>query len=154
MNREKKYPDTRSFHYHNQNPRKRITGDCVFRAFSQALDQDYNATVMEMATLMTQTGYALNDTKGEDAYLKKKGWVKHAQPRKPDGKKYTGVEFCEALNNGSVMAHNGAVIAHIGGHHAVCIKRESSNHWRVQDIWDSTGGCIGNYWTNNTIKED
>ena len=133
MTREEKYKDTPSFHYHNQNPKGRITGDCVFRAMSLAMDKPYNECVMEMAELMCETGYALNDSKGEEAYLKKLGWVKMNQPRKANGKKYTGKEF--------VKIFKGTCFAHIGGHHAVCIK-----DGKVWDIWDSTDGSIGNYW--------
>ena len=63
--RMEKYPTTSTFVYNNVNPKNRITGDCVFRAFALAMEQDYNTTVMEMAELMCKTGYALNDSKGE-----------------------------------------------------------------------------------------
>ena len=33
-------------------------------------------------------------------------------------------------------------IAHIGGHHIIAIVDK-----KVNDTWDSTDGCIGNYWT-------
>ena len=135
--RTEKYPETRTFHYYNANPKNRITGDCVFRAFALAMQQDYNKTVMEMAKLMCETGYALNDKKGEERYLKLKGWVKHSQPRKADNTKYTGEEFCKKL-----AKKNQRYIAHIGGHHMVAIV-----DGKVNDIWDSTDGCIGNYWT-------
>jgi hypothetical protein len=137
MNRTTKYPETSTFHYFNANPKNRITGDCVFRAFALAMEQDYNTTVMEMAELMCETGYALNDKKGEERYLAKKGWVKHPQPRKADGTKYTGEEFCKRL-----ALKDQRYIAHIGGHHMVAIV-----NGKVNDIWDSTDGCIGNYWT-------
>ena len=131
--REQKYPDTDTFHFYNANPKGKITGDCTFRAFALALEQDYNQTVMEMAELMCETGYALNDKYGQEEYLKRKGWIKQRQPKKKNGKKYTGAEFCKKFA--------GTCIAHIGGHHIVCIK----DH-KVWDHWNSTGGCIGNYW--------
>lgn len=137
MTKQEKYPETSTFHYYNANPKNRITGDCVFRAFALAMNQDYNKTVMEMAELMCKTGYALNDTKGECKYLESKGWVKHKQPRKPDGTKYTGKEFCKMI-----AKKNERYVAHIGGHHMVAIVGA-----KVNDIWDSTDGCIGNYWT-------
>lgn len=134
---KEKYPETKTFHYYNANPKNRVTGDCVFRAFTLALQQDYNATVMEMAELMCKTGYALNDTKGISKYLELKGWTKHPQPKKPNGTKYTGKEFCEKIAKKNVR-----YIANIGGHHTVAIV-----NGKVNDIWDSTDGCIGNYWT-------
>lgn len=135
--RTEKYPETTTFHYYNANPKNRITGDCVFRAFAFAMEQDYNTTVMEMAELMCKTGYAMNDTKGEEQYLKSKGWIKHPQPKKANGKKYTGAEFCKLIANKNIR-----YIAHIGGNHTVAIV-----NGKVNDIWNSTDGCIGNYWT-------
>ena len=139
--REEKYPNTNTFHYYNANPKNRITGDCVFRAFSFAMSQDYNKTVMEMAELMCNTGYALNDSKGEAKYLELKGWTKHQQPKKSNGTKYTGKEFCEKIAD-----KNKRYIAHIGGHHVVAIV-----NGKVHDTWNSTDGCIGNYWTKEWL---
>ena len=141
MTREKKYPNTNTFTYHNANPKNRITADCAFRAISTALDQDYNTTVIEMAQMMCKTGYALNDNKGEKKYLESKGWIRCPQPKKSDGTKYTGKEFCTKL-----ALPNERYIAHIGGHHMVAIVDK-----HVLDIWDSTDKCIGNYWIK---KED
>lgn len=135
MKRQEKYPDTDTFHFHNENPKNRITGDCTFRAIARATGKPWTEVVMEMAELSVRTGYAINDTKGIEKYMEQIGWVKHPQPRKPDGKKYTGKEFCKAFRPRRAMAH-------IGGHHDVAII-----DGKVNDIWDSTGGCIGNYWT-------
>lgn len=131
--RQQKYPDTDTFHYYNANPKGRLTEDCTFRAISTALNQDYNKTVIEMAEMMCKTGYALNGSKGEELYLASKGWHKHKQPRHSDNTKYTGKEFCREFK--------GTCVAHIGGLHIVCIK-----DGKVYDTWNSTDGCIGNYW--------
>lgn len=125
----------------------------MFRAFTLALDQTYTETVMEMAELMCKTGFAMNDRKGEEKYLEMKGWEKIPQPRHKDGTKYTGKEFCNMLqswldakelhgyeyDDGVIISPR--IIAHIGGHHTVAII-----DGQVCDIWDSTDGCIGNYW--------
>jgi len=131
--REQKYPNTSTFEYYNANPKNRITGDCVFRAICTALEQTWEETVMEMAELSCKNGYALNDTKGIEKYMEYKGWIKMKQPKKNDGSKYTGKEFCKIFK--------GTCVANIGGHHTVCIKNGN-----VYDIWDSTGKCVGNYW--------
>lgn len=65
------------------------------------------------------------------------GWVKHKQPRKPDNTKYTGKEFCRQIAENSVN-----YVANIGGNHTVAII-----NGKVHDTWNSTDGCIGNYWT-------
>ena len=145
--RQEKYPETRTFHYYNANPKNRITTDCVIRAIATALEQDYNETVMELAMMQCKTGYDMSENKCIDLYLQSKGWRKFRQPRKEDRTKYTGKEFCRLLN-GDVRMVGKSVIANIGGHHIVCIKETDGLHglFKVYDIWDSTDGCIGNYW--------
>lgn len=133
------YPETRTFHYCNANPKNRITGDCTFRAVCTALEQTWEQTVMEMAELSCRTGYAINDKKGIERYLKEKGWTKHSQPRKADNTKYTGAEFCTMI-----AKKNKRYICMIGGHHIVAVV-----DGKVNDIWDSTVKTIGNYWTKD-----
>lgn len=128
-----KYPNTSTFVNYNANPKGRITGDCTFRAIATALEQTWEETVMEMAELSCKTGYAINDNKGIAKYMELKGWKKMKQPRKKNNTKYTGNEFCKMFK--------GTCVANIGGHHIVCIK-----NGKVYDTWDSTEGCIGNYW--------
>ena len=132
--RQQKYPDTNTFHFYNANPKGKFTFDCSFRAISTALGIDYNQSVKERYELFIKTGISPTDDKGEDAYLKSKGWIKHKQPRHFDNTKYTGKEFCKEFK--------GTCVAHLGGGHTVCIK-----DGKVWDTWNSTDGCIGNYWT-------
>lgn len=132
--RKVKYPDTDTFKYYNANPKGKITCDCVARAICTALNEPYKYVLMEMIELSIETGYEYTDKKCIEKYLNKKGWVKNKQPRKSDNTKYTGAEF--------VKLFKGTFIANIGGHHIVCIK-----DGKIHDIWDSTDGCIGNYWT-------
>lgn len=49
MTRQQKYPDTNTFHFHNANPKGRITTDCVIRAICVATELPYNQVVMELA---------------------------------------------------------------------------------------------------------
>lgn len=145
MKRQDKYPETNTFHFYNANPKNRITGDCVTRALCTALNVPYNVCVMEQAEIQCKTGYDNATSQGANHYLKGKGWVKNPQPRKPDGTKYTGEEFCLMLNRIKHF-HGKSIVANIGGHHMVCIK-EVNGKFKVHDHWNSTGGCIGNYWT-------
>lgn len=147
MRRQDKYPDTSAFHYHNENPKGRITGDCAFRAIATALEKPWSQVVMEMAETSVRTGYAINDSKGIEKYLIEQGWTKHSQPRKWDNTKYTGKEFCEEIQRSSGSYSyllDQRIIAHLGGNHDVAIVGG-----KVWDIWDSTDGCIGNYWTKD-----
>ena len=143
MKRQDKYPETETFHFHNANPKGRITGDCVTRALCTALEIPYNQCVMEQAEVQCKTGYDNATAQGIEHYLKTKGWVKKNQPRKPDGTKYTGKEWCRYLQEDYawVLGKETRIVANIGGHHTVAIV-----DGKVWDIWDSTDGCIGNYW--------
>ena len=147
MRRQDKYPTTDTFVYHNENPKNRITGDCTFRAIATATGKAWDEVVIEMAKLSCETGYAINDTKGIERYMEQIGWHKWKQPRKPNGKKYTGKEFCKWLNTNPRNVN--AVVAKIGSHHVTCIKRGGvyNSDFKVNDIWDCTDGAIGNYWT-------
>ena len=142
LNRKKKYPDTTTFHWHNANPHGVITGDCVTRAISVALDIDYNIAVMMGAIAQIKTGYDNATAQGIDYIVGECGWVKMKQPRKSNNRKYTGKEFCRAIKKGVFPELQGKrIIANIGGHHTVAIV-----DGKVWDTWDSTDGCIGNYW--------
>ena len=142
--RQEKYPETKTFHFYNANPKNRITGDCVTRALCTALDIPYNQCVMEQAEIQCRTGYDNATAQGINYYLKDKGWAKNAQPRKDDGTKYTGKEWCEKISKDKRFKGK-SIVANIGGHHTVCIK-EIDGRFKVFDHWNSTDGCIGNYW--------
>lgn len=151
MKREEKYPETSTFHYFNANPKKRITGDCRIRAISMACEVPYNQVVMDLAKVQCETGYDQCEKQGIDILMKQYGWVRHKQPRKYDNTKFTGKEFCEHLVDELYIEAKATerIVAHIGGHHIVAII-----NGKVWDIWDSTRGCIGCYWTkDNRAKE-
>ena len=131
--REDKYPNTKTFTFYNANPKGKYTCDCVARAVCTALEEPYENVVMEMVEMAIKTGYEYTDSKCIDKYLQSKGWTKMKQPKKANNTKYTGKDFHKVFK--------GVCVANIGGHHMVCIKGG-----KVYDTWDSTDGCIGNYW--------
>lgn len=138
MRRQDKYPDTKTFHYFNANPHNRITTDCVVRAIATAViwDDSYNEVIRQAAHFWIQTGFdPFDGNLGMGKFLESIGFRKNRQPRKPDGTKYTGKEFCEQIAEGRIVAN-------LGGNHTVAII-----NGRVYDTWDSTDGCIGNYWS-------
>ncbi len=128
--------NTATFTYYNANPKGKKTTDCVIRAICTALDQDYDKTAKELLEFWLKTGYDMSDVKCFGRYLESKGWKKQSQPRKPDNTKFTGKDFARLFK--------GTCVANIGGHHIVCIRDN-----KVLDIWDSTDGCIGNYWVKD-----
>lgn len=147
MKRKEKFPDTEYFRYYNANPKNRITGDCRIRAIANACEVPYNQVVMDLAQIQCETGYDQTCNQGLNILLKKYGWLKMAQPRKSDNTKYMGWEFCKVLQdnidswNYDGIAISDRIIANVGGHHMVAII-----NGRIEDIWDSSWGCVGNYW--------
>lgn len=151
--RKEKYPDTDTFHWHNANTGGKITGDCVLRAISAAMGQSWEETAQGLYEMMLRSHLCMTSKECYGKYLEAQGWQKHAQPRKGDNTKYTGAEFCEWLNE---HGDGEPIIAHIGGHHIVAIApvtpegpeaEYAEPEYKVFDTWNSTRGCIGNYWT-------
>lgn len=153
MKRQERYPDTKTFHFYNANPKGKYTGDCTVRAVATVLGKTWEKVTMELALQAIETGYSVNSTESTDMYLEKHGFKKQRQPRKKNKKKYTAAEFCKVQqkwlfdeNNHGNEWDDGIIIspkiiAHVGGHHIVAII-----DGKVNDIWDSTDGCVGNYW--------
>lgn len=153
MKRQQKYFNTSTFYYHNEKPKNRITGDCVYRAVATATGKPWEEVVRGLAETAIKTGYSPASSECMDKYLASLGWKKHKQPRKDDNTKYRGYEFCKYLEQWSdpyIEGHiEGSVIANIGGHHVVAFVEEDhgwTRQYRCWDIWNSTGKCIGNYW--------
>lgn len=150
MKRQEKYKDTDVFHFHNQNPKGKYTTDCVVRAISLATGIPYNQVVMDLAELQCKTGLDDAEHRLFGKYLKSKGWIQHKQPRKEDDTKVTGREFCTWLSVNK-RKDFGGIVAHIGGHHIVaimptCEGEGINDRFKVCDTWNSTSGCIGQYW--------
>jgi hypothetical protein len=148
--RAKKYPDTDTFHFYTANPKGKMTTDCVIRAITTALRQPYEQTLREMTEMTIKTGYMLNENKGINKYMESKGWVKCKSPRKADGTKYTGNEFCRTLTHPIYSEELDLypkgyelnnLLVNIGGHHTVAIM--SGQIW---DTWNSGNGSIGIVW--------
>lgn len=153
---KEKYETTSTFVWHNSNDHGVITGDCVVRAISTALDLPWGTVMMELFNIALPMGEVFNDRSVYNKFLDKQGYWMNKQPRKADNTKYTGTEFCKYLTAKYPKGEIGTVIAHIGGHHLVCIKPWVSGDgvtckYKVYDTWNSTSGCIGNYWSKKFI---
>ena len=148
MKREQKYPDTKTFHFYNANPKKKYTGDCVYRAVATALGISWEEAVTGLTEQALKTGYSPTSKECMDKFLEAHGFTKCKQPRKANNTKYTGKEFCKELD-GMAMSWD-AVVANLGGNHVACFKRMDNradgSKFKVWDTWNSTDGCVGNYW--------
>lgn len=136
MKHSKKYPNTETFIFDNQNPKGLVqAGDCVIRAIALATKKEWKQVMMELAELSCETGYAPNMTENFNIYLERNGWKKMPMPKHDNGTKYTTKEFCQAHKTGTFVVN-------IAGH-TFCVK-----NGKVHDTWDVSkcSNRIGNYW--------
>ena len=123
------------FENYNANPKKKITGDCVLRAITVGLNQDYWQTLDEMVEITKKTGYYMSYKNGYEAYLKSKGYERQKMPKKLNGKRYTVKEFIEELAN----PKKNYIIKL--ANHLTCVEKCT-----LIDTWDCSRKSVGNYW--------
>ena len=122
---------------YNANPDRKQVGDCVIRAVSAALGQDWETTYAEIAL----EGYQLCDMPSANhvwgAYLRRKGFTRNIIPDEcPDC--YSVADFCRDHPNGTyILSLQGHVVAVIDGDY--------------YDTWDSGSRIPLYYWQR---KED
>lgn len=134
--------ETGTYTYYNNNPKNRITGDCVIRAISLFTGKTYKETLLDLYVMSCETGYMLNDKKCYEKYLSKLGYKKFKQPRKYNNTKYLGSEFCTVTEK-----YNEKILCRIGGHHLTCIV-----NGKFHDIWNPSHKCVNNFWITNQDK--
>lgn len=123
------------FELRNVNPKNKKTGDCVIRALTTATEQPYEVVRDELFELMKKTGYSMNSKQNYEKYLKQKGWVKHKQPRRPEGTKYKVAEIDEFI-----APYERAVIS-IANH------LTATENGKIIDLWDCRRKTILNFYT-------
>lgn len=126
----------------NNNPKGKRTGDCTIRAFTELTNKSIEEIILELTAIYIKTGYFIDDPKCYDKWLKNIGYEKQKQVKKYDNTKYTGGEFCMYLNT---LGTTDTIVAHIGGHHITTFVY-TENGYMIQDTWDCTHKCVGNWW--------
>ena len=136
------YRETDIFHFHNANPKCRNASDCVARAISVALSQDWETTIRELTELGIKRGLVFNEPKCYDAYLESKGWQKMKEPRDKNNKKIRVAQYLKTPG-----AKGGVILAHVGSHHLTVIVDGV-----VWDTWDCSLQTMHTYYTNPNAK--
>lgn len=134
MKRQDKYPNHEHFTYYNHNPKNRITGDCLVRSISFALNIPYNQVVMDAANFQCDTGYDGNYS--ESIFIEKTYGIKNQpQLKHDDNTKYTVKEFINKFPKGTYILRMPS--------HMTVIK-DGKNY----DIWDCTKSTskVGKWW--------
>lgn len=123
----------------NVNPRNRKTTDCGVRALTAATGEDYYKVLNDLYEIQVATGYDSADKRSIDRYMARQGWIKHKQPRRPDGKKYLVGEIDELIRPGQ------SAVVSLAGHLTAVVDG------RIIDLWDCRSKTIGNYYTKGGI---
>ena len=126
--------ETETFHFHNENPKGRRTGDCVIRAIGKASGDGWDKTFDGLVEVARRIKSELAWKDCYEKYLTEQGWVKCKQPRKADSTKYTVAEWCKLHRNGNMVVSV--------SNHLTCII-----DGKCYDIWNCTGKTVLNYWT-------
>ena len=138
--------ETAYFHYLNENPKNRKTGDCVIRALTSALRIPYFDVLDGLVETSKKYGYSVTSVENYDRYLKILGYAKKKQLRKLDNTKYTGEEFAQYLTDNMYdIVEDYPIIANIGSHH-VTVFITYDDVVKCQDVWNPTDFTVGNYW--------
>ena len=122
-----------SYVYYNPNPKNTLVGDCVIRAISKTLDQDWDKTYIDICIegLLNKDMPSSNSVWG--TYLSKSGLFRHAIPNTcPDC--YTVSDFTNANREGKYILCTGA--------HVIAV--EDGNYY---DTWDSGDEIPMYYWS-------
>ncbi len=130
-----KVQETPYFHFFNANPKGRNASDCVYRAISVALNQDYAATMREMTEFALQKGYAPNEDKLIKLYLESKGWETCSEPRDQANKKISIERFLVRTDQTKVY------VVKAGSHHITVLKEG-----KVWDTWNCSKKLMHRYW--------
>lgn len=121
----------------NVNPKGRKTGDCSTRALVGTLGITYQEALQLQMEESLKCFYDPTSKQVMERVLKRFGYVKMKQPKKPDGKKYTVGEMDEVLTK-KQMKDN--VLVTVANHHTCIVDGY------VQDIWDCRYKAVGNYY--------
>ena len=108
---------------YNPNPKGKRVGDCVVRAISKALDQDWGKTYIDLCIQGLLVGDLPNSNAVLNSYLKKNKFKRYTLPDCPDC--YTVDDFCRQNPSGVFVLGTGThVVTVIDG--------------IIYDAWDSS----------------
>lgn len=133
--KSKKRKDTKYIHFFNANPDDKLTGDCVIRAISVAVDKTWDETLDNLVELSHKVKSVPNNKDCYIKYLEQNGFIRCKQPRKNDNTRYRGYEFLDKIKKKDI------IVCHMGTHHLSVIKNK-----KFWDTWDCTNDCVGIYW--------
>ena len=128
---------------YNNNPKNKITNDCVIRAIALGTNRNWKDIYMELTELGIDKGLMINDKKNWKMYLRRLGYEQQKTPKKENNKRYTIQEFCKEL------AEEQKIYIISIRKHLTVVKDKN-----LYDTWNCSSKCMGNYLIkSNKIKK-
>lgn len=123
------------FEKKNVNPKGRKSDDCVIRALSTLSGLRWESIYKRLCELGLEMCRMPNEKATYEKWLKQVGYIKHKQPRREDGTKYTVEELVDELDvrNCVITVAQHMTVVEDG----VLI-----------DTWDCSQKTVCNYWTS------
>ena len=120
---------------HNENPKNKLTGDCVIRAIAYGLGKSWSDVYKDLCELGLKYAILPNNKYCYTKYLSKLGYKKQKMPIKRNDKRYTIKEFADLL-----AEPNNRYIISVAKHLTVL------DYNTLIDVWNCGDRCVGNYW--------
>lgn len=139
--------NTQYFQYYNANPRDLSTCDCYIRALATSLNKSWEDVFKELSAIAFKAKRSCGDSWVISKYLENQGAVSLPQPKKLNGKKYTGEEICKLIQEGKFIDNDGVVLdfdnyfINIGSSHCSCVIKGV-----LKDIWNCSYDKVGKIW--------
>ena len=118
----------------NANPKTHTTGDCVIRALSLALNQQWEETFEDLCKIAKKKCRMPNDQKVYESYLINKGWSKCSEPRNFDNTKML-------IKDAVPYIKEKQLIIYAGSRHITYVEEMT-----LYDTWDCRRKTMHTYW--------
>ena len=125
--------------YRNPNPSKQICGDCVVRALSIALEEEWTLIYDDLCELGRHIYRMPNDKDCFKTYLTRRGFKRIGVSNKKGTKRPTVQSFAEAHKEGTYVLEV--------ARHVVTVK---DGHY--YDIWDCGSKSLYGYWAKPDLQ--
>ena len=119
--------------YQNPNPSKNVCGDCVVRALSLALNEEWSVIYADLCELGGHIYRMPNDKDCFKTYLTRRGFQRTPISNKKGSKRPTVRSFAEEHKTGTYVLEV--------AHHLVTVK---DGHY--YDIWDCGNKSLYGFW--------
>lgn len=131
------------FILHDENPRRRKTGDCVIRAIAAAENRPWQYILRDMTEYLIPMGEVFDEKAGYEAYLAHREWAKRSVPNSPFGRRMTLRDAADA----GLFLRGFRYIAKVRCGYTGHLTYIDGDIPAVFDKWDCRDRVLCNFWS-------